>query len=101
MIMSGCTLKTALNNVWDQYCELAIEKSAQVRPNLCRALPETHSSFAGDHPRPVSRSEERLAREIAKAAMHRVWDEYCPYGIETEMQERYLYNLAVRICRKT
>jgi hypothetical protein len=29
MIMSGCTLKTALNNVWDHYCELAIETRTQ------------------------------------------------------------------------
>jgi hypothetical protein len=33
--------------------------------------------------------------------MHRVWDEYCLYGIETEAQERYLYELAVRICQTT
>lgn len=35
-----------------------------------------------------------------KAAMHRVWDEYCPYGIETEAQERYLYDLAARVCHR-
>jgi hypothetical protein len=29
MILSGCTLKTALNNVWVTYCELAIETKAQ------------------------------------------------------------------------
>ena len=31
--------------------------------------------------------------------MHRVWDEYCPFGIETEAQERYLYDLALRTCQ--
>lgn len=101
MILGGLDAEAAMLKVWNDYCELAIEISAQVRPNLCKALPKTHSSSAGNRPRPASRVEKRRARDIAKAAMHRVWEEYCPHGIETEAQERYLYDLALRICMVT
>jgi hypothetical protein len=30
--------------------------------------------------------------------MHRVWDKYCSFGIETGAQRRYLYDLAARVC---
>jgi hypothetical protein len=74
MIMSGCTRETAVKNVWNCYCELAIEKSPQVPPKMCKAPPETHSPRC-----PISHTTyhvvKRDARDIAKAAMHRAWDE--------------------------
>lgn len=92
------SFETAMLKVWNDYCEHAIEISAQVRPNLCKARPETHGSSQPPRIRNLSRRKKRVARDIAKAAMHGVWDEYCPHGIETEAQERYLYDLAARVC---
>lgn len=45
------------------------------------------------------REHAKRSIELVQDDQHRVWDEYSPYGIETEAQERYLYDLAARLCR--